>query len=416
MCDSKSEPVIFRWPIALTFCAVLIGGADVDAQERTAEDWIADAMRHQRSGHLEAAWDALVEFHGHPGRNQLDIELFSECFVLPNCPRIGFLGALLGKSQRQAGNLEQFCPDWSAFFAGLLESSDASERAEYEDMMDLVRTRGLDGSCREWHQREAALLHVNPVEQPALNPQVLPMGTRTHELGAWPTVEISVAGNTTWALADSGSSFTWLSSLDSPLVRYLDDATPLTTSSTISNTLREALRVDSVRLGSHDLHEVVIDLPHEQPRVDVGYVLGMNVFLRYPAVCFHWTDARLHLGETGPCTGGALVEGARLLGNFVMVVGIPLPDGSYADALLDTGRFQTVCSETFVRLNNEADAFRLGMHPALVAECAAKEPGPAVLPGNFQILIGLDTFRRFDAFGWELNPLRVYFVPKDGGD
>lgn len=404
--------MIFRWPMALTFCAVLIGGADVDAQERAAEDWIADAMRYQRSGHLEAAWDALVEFHRHPGRNQLDIELFSECFVLPTCPRIGSLGALLGRSQRQAGNLEPFCPDWSDFFAGMLESSDATERAEYEDMMDLVRTRGLGGSCIQWFEREGALLHANPAEQPPLNPQALPIGAMAHENGVWPTVEISIAGNTAWALADSGSSFTWLSSLDSPLVRYLDDATSLTMSSTV----REALRVNSVELGSHDLREVVIQLPHEPPHVDVGYVLGMNVFLKYSAVCFHWTDARLHLGETGPCTGGALVDGARLLGNFVIVVAVPLPDGSVIDALLDTGALRTVCSETFVRLNNGVDAFRLGRHPALATECAVTEPGPAVLSGNFQILIGLDTFRRFDAFGWELNPLRVYFVPKDGGD
>ena len=35
---------------------------------------------------------------------------------------------------------------------------------------------------------------------------------------------------------------------------------------------------------------------------------------------------------------------------------------------------------------------------------------------NFRFIIGMDTLRRFDAFGWEPNPLRVYFSPKGAGD
>ena len=31
------------------------------------------------------------------------------------------------------------------------------------------------------------------------------------------------------------------------------------------------------------------------------------------------------------------------------------------------------------------------------------------------VLIGMDTLRQFDAFGWRLRPLRLYFLPpKDG--
>ena len=38
---------------------------------------------------------------------------------------------------------------------------------------------------------------------------------------------------------------------------------------------------------------------------DMGYVnVGMNALLRYPQVCFSWSDATLHLGQLGPCSDG----------------------------------------------------------------------------------------------------------------
>ncbi len=394
----------------------MFGDADIGAQERTAESLIVDVIRHQRNGNLEAAWEVLVQFHSHPEQNELHLELYTECFLFKSCPRIGFLGALLGKSEDQAGDLNSFCPHWRSMRTEVEASADADELAEIERQFDIILTRGLSGSCSEWSQRQRALLRTEPLTQPTQDPQVVPLGIRDHEFGGWSTVEIAIDGNPVWAVADSGSFNTWLSSFDSPLARYLDGATSLYSSSTISTFAYEAFRVDSFLLGNHGFREVDIHLPLEQPHIEIGYVLGMNVFLQYPAVCFHWTEEQLYLGETGPCDGGLTGGSARLLGNFVIALQIPLEDGSHVDALLDTGMLQTTCSETFVELNGGVTTFPFGQHPTLEAKCSVTDSGPTIMPGNFQILIGLDTFRRFKAFGWELHPLRVYFVRRDSID
>ena len=41
----------------------------------------------------------------------------------------------------------------------------------------------------------------------------------------------------------------------------------------------------------------------------------------------------------------------------------------------------------------------------------ARDDDPASIEFPKPVLIGMDTLRRFDAFGWRLRPLRLYFLP-----
>ena len=67
--------------------------------------------------------------------------------------------------------------------------------------------------------------------------------------------------------------------------------------------------------------------------------------------------------------------------------------------------------------NTKREAFSFGSNEILTGECTYnpetlfidQEQGTES-PGR-HILVGMDTLRKFAAFGWKLNPLVVYFSP-----
>lgn len=148
---------------------------------------------------------------------------------------------------------------------------------------------------------------------------------------------------------------------------------------------------------------------------DMEYLsLGMNILLRYPAVCFSWRDLTLHLGQIGPCVAGEMPFEAELHSAGMPVIQVPALDGTWLPAVIDTGAVGVHCQDQFME-DIGGQLFRFGESAELEAECgpynfieaAAENPDPM-----FQAVIGTDALLQFDAFGWELNPLRMYFVPK----
>ena len=146
--------------------------------------------------------------------------------------------------------------------------------------------------------------------------------------------------------------------------------------------------------------------------------LAMAFLLRYPAVYFAWDDQRLYLGTLGPCAGGAEPYDAHLRGSLLIGFAAEADDGTRFTANVDTGGWHTNCSAAFGKANAGQTSFSFGDHPALGAECLFDE---AVLfkPAEFgfsQVNIRMNDLLRFSAFGWQLNPLRVYFVPRAEAD
>lgn len=83
-----------------------------------------------------------------------------------------------------------------------------------------------------------------------------------------------------------------------------------------------------------------------------------------------------------------------------------------ARGVVDTGAGYTYCS---IELANAGPGwkFSFGDHDTLRIGCRHDELILGVP------VIGMDTLGEFRAFGWQLNPLRTYFVPDDdafGGD
>ena len=151
---------------------------------------------------------------------------------------------------------------------------------------------------------------------------------------------------------------------------------------------------------------------------DVGNLIGMNLLLQYEKVCFDWEGKKLHLGELGPCENGVKPYRNWLTGAQGVAVGVRVNSNDYVEAKIDTGSAKTYCSQWFMGQRAEREVFSFGSNNALTGDCTYD---PDVLFDNSErgeqstsddILLGMDTLSRFAAFGWQLNPLRVYFVPK----
>ena len=89
-----------------------------------------------------------------------------------------------------------------------------------------------------------------------------------------------------------------------------------------------------------------------------------------------------------------------------------MDDGTRLPALVDTGAIDTHCKEeVLARYVNTR--FRFGAHPALSAPRCLGDPYPIPRSCSFPIMVGMDTLLQFKAFGWQLNPFRMYFLPRD---
>ena len=394
-----------------------------------AEDFAAGALlrevaRHQRTGDFEASWRAWMAFLTHPGRNRVDLDSFTACFLHKGCMPPGQLGALLGKSKDEVRGLASFCPHWRELREDIVGAAgdDPEAAAEVDGQLELIRSRGLWGSCAEWHSRQLAVLHDRPVPRLVPSPQVVPIVFREYSKGGvWPAVQLSLVGQTLWPVPDTGTTTTSTQGADAPLAGLSSEGSRLT--STVVRTGkglkdRDLFRVPFLRLGSSVFSQVLVNFSPKPTNPEIEHILGMNVLLRHSAVCFHWTKAELHLGAIGPCGNGLELDRVRLSGSFVLLVEIPMQDGSTLDALLDTGSVGTYCSNIFVERNGGKLGFSFGREPSFETEC--REPKPLLpgetplgaIPGQSQARIGMETLLEFDAFGWELNPLKVYLVPK----
>ena len=405
---------------SLIFLAAAVSGQESNADwGATPESLMQEAMRSQATGDFESVWRALVAFYGHPGSNEADIRTYVDCFMLPGCPSIGFLGAFLGKSRAEAGDLSRFCPHWNRQRARIHAGDTAGLAVAETETLDMLHSRSLRGTCAKWHSRQLKLLHAEPPLRPEPVHQVLPfeLMDEPYSIRGLPRTELAVDEHIVTAILDTGSDITGATSNDADLLEYLSGAELLDTrpSMTGRGTRRyEVLRGPSIRLGRTTFQDVLLDRPVGPAHLEAGYILGMNILLRYPKVCFDWQDSRLFLGDLGPCAGGLSPDHAYLVDNFLLYLEVSLPDGSVMPALLDTGSTVTYCSKAFVEANNGRQHFVFRSHPELAGECEVSDDVyfKSVVIRRKQIQVGMDTFRQYAAFGWELNPLRVYFVAK----
>lgn len=126
--------------------------------------------------------------------------------------------------------------------------------------------------------------------------------------------------------------------------------------------------------------------------------IGITTILRHQAVCFSWRESLLYLGHIGPCEVGHAPYGARFGAGFSLLVELRQDEQAPMWGIVDTGADHTACP-----YGAEISEYQFGPKDSMRLNCHGDD--------LHSIVIGMDTLARFAAFGWELDPLRVYFVP-----
>ncbi|MCY3840181.1 MAG: retropepsin-like aspartic protease [Gammaproteobacteria bacterium] len=368
-------------------------GAAADSRSAEIEKLLSEAVRASSNGDFETSWIS------HRRAWQLSFAspeagdaMRSYC-QRHDCPKIRNTAWLLGKP--------------SAELAFLVELADYCRDGESD-------------SCDAWFTRMHRLrAHLGPnrraQQQRSHEVPLRFLHIEANHLAAWTIASIS--GKPVWALLDTGAPHTFvgrdwgnLQGLDYDIVgdaytqRMWDGAE-----------LRSRLAVfRDVEVGSATEERVLAVVADGTSWNFLG--LGMDMLLRYRSACFAWSDGTLHLGRTGPCAHGVSPYGARLdpRSNKPFVL-VPASDATTTSVLVDTGSRDNHCKRSLAeRLQGRTLAF--GDHPALQAAC---DPPDGKWPPKHEddphaMTIGMETLSEFEAFGWQLDPFRMYFVPRTG--
>ena len=412
--------------LSLCFGVCLLGLASnaQPASPPTAEALLGEVIAAYRTGDLQGAWDAFASFFDHPSRNELHYDAFMDCFFNQQCPQVGAIGRILGFPRAElVARIKGFCPNLHSETEDHLREAGVAENdiAEYRKIYPRIVENGLNGTCASWRQEQLDLMFADP--RPVdIHAQALPLAWYGHQDGGLGVaIETFIGSVSLRMVVDTGSS---LGSLYRRSKQFPDLEVEISDRRRSSKGIFEYLtsrpaRVASLRVG-RTLHQPFgLDVSDDERLYDHGPIpqnglLGMAFLLRYPAVCFAWDEQRLHLGPLGPCAGGKEPYDAHLRGSLMLGFAVDAHDGTRFTASVDTGAWHTNCSAVFSKANAGRSSFSFGNHPSLAAECLFDE---AVLyrpakNGFPQIDIRMNDLHRFSAFGWRLNPLRVYFVPR----
>ena len=330
--------------------------------------------RRKWSNLRQASWTALSSAEATDARNAF-------CARQP-CPDVWRIAWLAGRSAADLAFLGGICKD--------IESA----------------------ACRRWLARQhRGRAYLGPARRPPSNPvREVPLRVSGESGDPRLRTVVEVAGKTTSALLDTGAPNSGFRRMwaNMEAVDYDVVGDPYT------ETRRDGdeRRAREVVLRNLTLGGVteprVLAVARDDP--DAEFELGIDVLLRYPAVCFALVDGRLHLGTPGPCADGRTPLGSRLGTAGRPTILVDGPDGEPVTALLDTGARENLCTPSLAE-RLQGVPLRLGGHAAVEASCdpdrdRLRDDGDA-----HDMVLGMEWLSRFEAFGWELAPFRLYFVP-----
>lgn len=395
-------------------------------------------------GDFDSAWAAQTAFLQHPERNEVDYRAFMHCFIGHNCPDYGYLGAFLGKGRGQMEALPRFCPEWK-YVHQAMKADPNQDEDSFPELRDKLIQGTFKGSCDDWRVKKLKMLHRQGAPRTPPPPQAVPLAlVQAAEGGVKPLVQVQVAGRTAWMLVDTGASYTSFRG-EAARRRLLPEDLEIIDWIPVHTFLgiqwKRLIRLPSLQVGDAAFKDVLA-LVSERGE---GTILGTNILMRYRSVCFAWSERRLHLGDLGPCARGAQPHSAFISPLFALNLEVPARDvpsdepsngpwrlSPQADAkrewnqdpslvrvLVDTGTPFNECTSVFVAALGGARQFEFG--GGLAADCfpeldrlviTISEENLRRSIGAYTATLGMHGLLQFDAFGWERNPLRLYFVPK----
>ena len=349
-----------------------------------------------RNGDFASAWFAHEQLVDHVRQSQMGKWLMESYCPTDDCADIGYVAWNLGRTKADMESMGQW---------GCADQGPKDGCVEMEKWV----------SARTGYLPELPAPPNHPAQEVDLS---FPHAKDHGDHRPWIVVEL---GDTPlWGMLDTGAYSITFRSDQSGLAdafELLGEAYSYTSPWGAEDVHQSAV-LSRFTLGSvaeRQVPALVIDDANDGYR-DMA-IIGTSVLFRYPRICFDWANSKLHLGRLGPCGEGVQLAEVGLRSGMLPVVRIRDSDGAPYDVMLDTGAPSTLCQKRFVeRMGGRR--FRFGSHPQFQALCVADskyELRPVVrgeeevgLPG----LIGMDTLMNFDGFGWELNPFRVYLVPK----
>ena len=373
--------------------AITAGRSDILSSDEQA--LLEEYFQAAHNGNYPAAW-SCVERMFDPVDHSRTLRLLDRCYSSwADCPDARFIAWVLGKSKPDLSFMDWFCPEGTP-----------------------------EDECRHWRGwRNGIRAHLDDTPSP--------LALMTHKLGflfPWayegdmrPGALVQSGGKALWAVIDTGAYGIVIGErsplfatdayerLEKPFQQYHEvDGRSWKVQSLV---LRD------LYLGSVAGHRVPGSLTSRKMGSPIS--IGMNVFLRHDQACFSWSEQMLRLGHLGPCAEGETpFKGATdLWGGLVPNIQFWgwETGGELLRILVDTGAQQTLCMDRFVRQMG-GRRFRFGEHPDMEAECVEDEvllPNSGRTKADYHALLGMDTLIKFEAFGWELNPFRMYFVPKN---
>ena len=367
-------------------------GVRQDEAIHTADQLLRTYHTTARSGDFARAWSAHGRLVDHVRQSGLGEWLMDNYCPTDDCADIGYVAWNLGKTKAEMESMSRW---------GCTDSSAQDFCAELERWVDVRKAYLSETPTPPNHPaQEVDLSFLHAKDRP------------------WTVVKLG--DMPLWGMVDSGAyTITFRSDQTGLAEAYV----PLGRSRAYTSPWGAQDVHRSVVLGKFTLGSLVEKRVPALAISDAndGYrdmaIIGTNVLFRYPRICFDWANSTLHLGRLGPCGMGAELDKVGLRSGMSPVVQVRASDGAPFDVLLDTGADRTLCQDRFVQRMGER-RFRFGSHPEFQALCVtdSKYKLRPLLPEDERFdlpaLIGMDTLMKFDGFGWELNPFRVYLVPK----
>ncbi len=303
------------------------------------------------------------------------------------CPDIGLVAWILGKAKDDLSFLDGRCDD--------VRDPTCARWLERVDMLKAYLDEEPESGTHPPHDVEIEFIHAD-----------------LNDLRPWTIIH--VGGKPMWGMFDTGADVA-LIPMRSSILTEADYQT--------YGGRREAKEADGFIRERQDavLHDFTLGLATENhvpskawhPAGD-SVTVGMSMLLRYRQVCFSWSEATLHLGSLGPCAVGEIPFGAGLSPRGQPFVKVRMDDDKPLKALVDTGAPQTDCQDRFMERVGKG-FFQFGKHPDLTARCGNRSP--LLQPAEWvDAVIGMDALSNFEAVGWELDPFRMYFVPRKESD
>ena len=383
-------PAVGSAACAVALCAAGAGGLDVDERHlwEQVAPLLATGAGRARAGDLHGAWTSMRGAFVLGGASEL-VGLRRAAYCRrEGCPRMHDLARLLGKPRTALDFLAGACPDMT------------------------------EHRCRQWAASlQDGRAYLGDEAAGAAQAQELELRLFFAEEGdprPWTVVE--VGDEAVWAMVDTGGYRVYLA--ESGVGRPRADFERVGDSYVVVDSDGEVRRrADGVlrgfRVGTLGLERAAAQMVPDQ----VGVAFGMNVLLRYPAVCFAWPEPRsgagtLHLGTLGPCRGAQVADRSFLSARTGQPhLEVAMADGTRLPALVDTGAIDTQCKDDVLAGRGDGRA-RFGAHPALSTRSCRGNPYPIPPSYAFPVMVGMDSLLQFKAFGWELDPFRMYFLPR----